>query len=57
MEAAWGALWSHVDVPTLLRETALSARKLLAAEPSLPSLLGAEMRVHFEPPEATLTYG
>jgi hypothetical protein len=56
IEAQWSTLWAQVQPAELLKDTAISARELLAAEPQTLSHVAAEIRAQFEALEATFTY-
>ena len=56
IEAQWSTHWAQVQPSELLKDTAISARELLAAEPQTLNHVAAEIRAHFEALEATFTY-
>ena len=56
IEAQWSTHWAQVQPAELLKDTAISARELLAAEPQTLSHVAAEIRAQFEALEATFTY-
>lgn len=56
VESQWSSHWAQVDLPSLLRGTAISARELLASEPALVPQVSAQMRTYFEALDAIYTY-